>query len=784
MFPPSFHDLIDIPVHVPKDKSTKKDLSNRSPIITKGYASTNVNGQNKRKVQSTDKSNPPKRIKQPQRTRLRPPPKYKPAIRRTTKYTTTPRTTTVSYFPPPTTTIRKINPTMRRRKPTYYEIGKRPDINQVVSSTIKPHFQIPLRPPEISTTKAPPTTSTTASQKRYNSFGVQNVNLHKFDLEQDKTNVPKRIKIESGFRQKDFNVGLEQENIGYFFGDEKVKEPKKPSFTTIRPPFRPSKIDPFADSFNSYFPTTYKPDFFSFNNQFHTIKSNNFGEYPQYEAAPDEVIYQNQRTLFPVSPRENIFHTVEEPDWSKHSTSPFTRHPFVDKQTFQKINPFTRASAGSEFYDTNIDEQGYLDVPFYYYQDELIPYSQKTTQKSYLETFLQPPPQIAPPQIDRHSHEPQYGFARSNSHSRLPSILSHFGFFPKSRQVNRRSGTSSPNINSILNDNVKQNNEKGYLLTQGPLPNNAQRVHVFGPFKNPPIGAPIVRPHQSPVIGDSVFPTEPSTILIPPSQFDLPPSNSPALKDESRPPSFKVIHLPKESGGIETNEIVSTILSPGEFTSDLKESFPIKRSSDIKESKGINAAHMHNKLSQVTEHDKQRIIAAKFHFPKVDAVRRSGYQRHVIPVPVPLLTSSGNQVSKFHTVVLPPFPHHQQQLPYQRQSHRRKDSVHPYNKPLLNPTIKNPVETPNVKAIAQSTNKNIKFSEQIIPQPRFLSVEEPQSYQEPRVTGLTYGGWKVVDRSGSRNTPIANHVKGDATKIQTTKLINIEDDEHDLLETS
>nr|XP_027223075.1 extensin-like [Penaeus vannamei] len=164
LFPPQFHELLAIPLHVYKNGSTYNPHGRPHhvplrPFISKGYANTKIQGGSK--VRVPEKQDTP-------HVAYKPKPVYEDAPKRpTTKYqTTTPApttstttTTTTTTRPPPTTTTDQ-----RPRRPTYVAPPRpyRPTestTTETYDETTVPYYSrpssLPFRPPTDSSPASP-----------------------------------------------------------------------------------------------------------------------------------------------------------------------------------------------------------------------------------------------------------------------------------------------------------------------------------------------------------------------------------------------------------------------------------------------------------------------------------------------------------------------------------------------------------------------------------------------------------------------------------------------------
>ncbi|XP_068219529.1 mucin-2-like [Palaemon carinicauda] len=263
--------------------------------------------------------------------------------------------------------------------------------------------------------------------------------------------------------------------------------------------------------------------------------------------------------------------------------------------------------------------------------------------------------------------------------SNRPSFLENFNFFGRT-PVNRRRGETGSR-SDINNPVDKVSNKQNivdktagihYQLTHGPLPKHAQKVVVIGPFKDPPPGAPIIPPpkkNMNPHIDLSLQPPPPPPPL--PSRKVSPPPflNREHLSHE--PHSSNKEHFDHAADRMGTGHLYSQNFPqhPGNKV-DSPVDLPMQKG-DKKESPDViygqpfhsrpnirgpqnrrdpPAPNTHpisqpefKEMEEVSEEDKEAIIAGKFKFPPMSVDRYgagddTALPQNIIPFPVPLIT--------------------------------------------------------------------------------------------------------------------------------------------------
>ncbi|XP_066980729.1 uncharacterized protein [Macrobrachium rosenbergii] len=245
--------------------------------------------------------------------------------------------------------------------------------------------------------------------------------------------------------------------------------------------------------------------------------------------------------------------------------------------------------------------------------------------------------------------------------SKRPSFLENFSFFGRT-PVNRRRGETGPR-SDINNPTDKAPNKQNmvdktagihYQLTHGPLPKNAQRVVVIGPFKEPPPGAPIIPPPKNnmiPHVNLSMQPPPPppplpSRKVSPPPLLnhenlsqELPSSNAghfDQAADRMGPGHLLNQNIPQESKSQMNSPAEVPIQKGGKqeapdviygqpFHSGANRRGPSAPSTDPTSQPKFNV------MEEVSEEDKEAIIAGKFRFPPMSVDRYGAGDDSALP---------------------------------------------------------------------------------------------------------------------------------------------------------
>ncbi|XP_069939296.1 mucin-2-like [Cherax quadricarinatus] len=280
--------------------------------------------------------------------------------------------------------------------------------------------------------------------------------------------------------------------------------------------------------------------------------------------------------------------------------------------------------------------------------------------------------------------------------SKRPSFLENFNFFGR-ENVNRRGDeTGSLLNNNSAGDKVYTNKKTDtvgvqYQLTQGPIPEHAQKVMVVGPFKQPPLGAPIINlpnedlpppvtfrdasflpppppplpslsisppltkipaaetshntPIAMPVEEVKTYPLEavnrisPPLLPTPQALVNAPPTIWPHASEDITTKEDK--KLPLVIYGRPMDSAIST-LHEDKIPTDVSLSLKVREENVNNSASASHVVPVSGVIEEVSDEHKEGIIAAKIRFPPMHGVEKVGgdineqFPSGIIPVPVPI----------------------------------------------------------------------------------------------------------------------------------------------------
>ncbi|KAB7507954.1 hypothetical protein Anas_10449 [Armadillidium nasatum] len=627
-------------------------------------------------------------------------------------------------------------------------------------------------------------------------------NFLKFDI---KDKIRKQIPVTD--KEKDVYPFIEEsrfEEKPNFF-EQSFKEPKLQKKKPSKFNFKPSVLNqyPIESTFTQFSNKKTDPEKIILPTTFRPLHSFSMGREASISTTfkPPSNVFLNEPSI----ERGSSFKPPQEIQENLYDSSVFNGNlPFTNSHSI--IKPFRRYTIQSSSQERR-EPQLERGVPVYI--SSPIRNSVQLIQREF-ERFSQHPglsADLRPPPTQEHQEKSfndrlSYDFnpsariysefdndrERNSNNNNKPSFFEKLGFFrAKPKQVNRNG--LSPSKSSVFEPIEKKPHTIEYVLSNGPAPVNAKKVVVVGPFKEPPIGAPVFLPESenqrdgseglfqvpAPALNsvrkakanedklyqeitefhepryfrfgnNNIFDKNESRDIVVQSQFEVG-DQSQIDANSYRQGSVSSVNRFSSSGF--SNEPKR---APNFHNNNLQESKPVVRS-------GIQVRNRnYNQFDEVSEEDKNRLIAAKFQIPRISSIRRSGLQRHIIPIPVPLMTSSGEQILGFQNIQVP-------NSPVVKKTGRLLDTdlynnieiSHSESKKNSGPLTKQKLEG---KSKGEKTNAKaspstvIKTAHEAGAFDKIINVGPPQSYREPSVSDITFGGWHAVGDS-----PVKSYVK-------------------------